>query len=142
METKMDKLTFDAVVMFLNRKYSGDDVLFEDTSALEIKDTEWFWFNGTHTQGCSDRQYVNVHLSKKDLDFIKSVIPWPELTPMSLVRASPYYKDHPKLKDKIFVFLGEIPNMEQHGVFLNIETGEILSCYHLADFEEIPEHET
>jgi len=138
----MDKLTYDAVVMFLSRRHQGDDVLFDSTSAPEIKDTEWFWFNRTHMQGCSDRQYVKVHLSKKDLAFIKSIIPWPKLTPMSLVRLSPYYHSHSKIqKDYVLVFIGEIPNNPDHGVFINTRTKEIHTGCDLDSFEEIPESE-
>lgn len=41
-----------------------------------------------------------------------------------------------------FVFMGEIPNMPRHGVFVSVKTGEVLSCLHIDDFEKIPDDET
>lgn len=40
-----------------------------------------------------------------------------------------------------FIFLGEIPNMPGHGVFIQQETGEIHSCYHINDFRALTEEE-
>jgi len=45
-----------------------------------------------------------------------------------------YYKDI--FGDGLWVFLGELTNMEGHGVYANYETGNIVCGYHIDDFEE------
>ena len=45
------------------------------------------------------------------------------------------------LKEKAFVFLGEIPNMPEHCVIAGHESGKILSGYHIANFIELSEDE-
>ena len=45
----------------------------------------------------------------------------------------PYYDDLP------LIFLGEIPNMPGHGVFVGYKSGKIYSGYHIYEFEEIEE---
>jgi len=44
---------------------------------------------------------------------------------------------HPLAKDLPLIFLGEIPNMPDHGVFIGHKTGRAYVGYHIADFEEL-----
>jgi hypothetical protein len=46
------------------------------------------------------------------------------------------------LKDLPLVFMGEIKNMPEHGVFVGMKTGKVYSGYHIFNFEEIPGDET
>lgn len=41
-----------------------------------------------------------------------------------------------------YIFLGEIPNMPGHGIFIDLTFRVIHSGYHIDNFEEIPEDET
>lgn len=40
-----------------------------------------------------------------------------------------------------FIFLGEIPNMLEHGIFVGCNTGKIYIGYHIWDFRELTEDE-
>ena len=40
-----------------------------------------------------------------------------------------------------FIFLGEITNMEGHGIFLSHQTGKIVSGLHIDAFRECTENE-
>lgn len=52
-------------------------------------------------------------------------------------------KKRPKyFKDLPLVFMGEIKNMPEHGVFIGMKSGKIYSGYHVWNFEEIPDDET
>lgn len=42
----------------------------------------------------------------------------------------------------VCVFLGEIPNMRGHGVYVERETGKILVGYHITRFRELTDDET
>jgi hypothetical protein len=44
--------------------------------------------------------------------------------------------------DQPLVFLGEIPNMREHGIFVAHKTGRVYTGYHIFQFEEVPEDET
>ena len=48
-------------------------------------------------------------------------------------------KEHPIMKEKVFVYLGEIPNMLGHCVVAGHESGRIFSGYHIDNFREIQE---
>lgn len=48
-------------------------------------------------------------------------------------------KDHPIMKEKAFIYFGEIPNMPGHCVVAGHQSGRIFSGYHLDDFKEIEE---
>lgn len=64
---------------------------------------------------------------------------------LSLVKITKEWKDisPPEIfKDELFIYLGEIPNMPGHGVFIGHESGQIYSGYHIERFEEVPEDET
>jgi hypothetical protein len=71
-----------------------------------------------------------------------------KIRPFSLVKynfdSTPkeWYSQLPFKKKDIFVFLGEILQVPDHGVFLNIKTNKIYSGYHLSEFLEVPEEET
>ena len=52
------------------------------------------------------------------------------------------HRNSPLLQDAVFVYLGEIPNMEGHCVVVRHKGGLILSGYHIDSFVEIPEDET
>jgi hypothetical protein len=47
-----------------------------------------------------------------------------------------YFRDLP------LVYMGEIKNMPEHGVFVSMKSGRIYPGYHIWDFEEIPDDET
>jgi hypothetical protein len=51
-------------------------------------------------------------------------------------------KRPPYLKDVPLVFMGEIANMPEHGVFVGMKTGKVYSGYHIFNFEEVPDSET
>jgi hypothetical protein len=69
---------------------------------------------------------------------------------LSLVRlkedwaAMPTSKKLPfvRARDLPLVFLGEIPNMPEHGVFVGYKSGRAYSGYHIIQFEEVPDDET
>lgn len=44
-------------------------------------------------------------------------------------------------KRNVFIFLGDIPNMQGHCIVVSVQTGKIFSCYHTEDFEELSEDE-
>ena len=66
---------------------------------------------------------------------------------LSLVRlkkkwaADPSSKDLPFIEDMPLIYLGEIPNMPEHGVFVGHHSGRVYSCFHIAHFEELSESE-
>jgi len=69
-----------------------------------------------------------------------------KLKPMTLVRfdyesLEPYliWQIRQVFGDDVWVFVGEITNMPEHGVFLNHRTGQIVSGYHIDNFVEIGE---
>jgi hypothetical protein len=64
--------------------------------------------------------------------------------PLSLVRLRHSSKERqalPFIDDLPLVFLGEIPNMPEHGVFAGHRFGRIYSGFHIWEFEEVPESE-
>ena len=48
-----------------------------------------------------------------------------------------YYKD--VFEDKVFIYLGEIPNMKWHCSLIERGTGKLLVGYHTDDFIELTE---
>ncbi|MBV8658173.1 MAG: hypothetical protein JO142_10160 [Burkholderiales bacterium] len=48
----------------------------------------------------------------------------------------------PFLHDLPLIFLGEIPNMPEHGVFAGHRSGRLYSGYHIEQFIELSEDET
>jgi hypothetical protein len=52
-----------------------------------------------------------------------------------------YMIDDPIMKEEIFVFLGEIPNMQGHCVVAGHKSGKIFSGYHTNNFIELTEDE-
>jgi hypothetical protein len=66
---------------------------------------------------------------------------------LSLVRlkkkwaADPASKDLPFMKDMPLIFLGEIPNMPEHGVFVGHRSGRVYSGFHILQFVELSESE-
>jgi len=48
-------------------------------------------------------------------------------------------KDHPIMKEKVFIFFGEIPNMSGHCVVSGHESGRVFSGFHIENFQEIKE---
>ena len=65
------------------------------------------------------------------------------LRPLALVRlrrewADPAVHRVPFADDLPLVYLGEIPNMPEHGVFAGHKSGRVYSGYHIAQFEEVP----
>lgn len=50
-------------------------------------------------------------------------------------------KEHPFKEGEAYVYLGEIKNMADHGIFVDND-GKVLWGYHVSDFEEIPDGET
>ena len=61
---------------------------------------------------------------------------------LSLVKVTEKWKLEKHFKDDVFIYLGEIPNMKGHGVFLGHRTGKIYSGYHIEDFRELTDEET
>ncbi len=49
--------------------------------------------------------------------------------------------ESPLLKEEVFVFLGEIPNMPEHCIIVGHKSGKVLSGYHTFDFLELSEDE-
>jgi len=39
------------------------------------------------------------------------------------------------------IYLGEIPNMPEHGVFAGHRSGRVYSGHHIEQFEEVPSEE-
>ena len=54
---------------------------------------------------------------------------------------TPQYKKVGLDSSKVYVFLGEIPNMPGHCVVLNHKSGKIFSGYHIENFKELKEDE-
>jgi hypothetical protein len=52
-----------------------------------------------------------------------------------------YWKLYPFTTQDRFVFLGEIVNMPDHGIFVNTKTGQVHSGYDLDGFVELTEDE-
>jgi hypothetical protein len=50
-------------------------------------------------------------------------------------------KDLPFFKDMPLIYLGEIPNMPEHGVFVGHKSGRIYSGYHIWEFVELSKDE-
>lgn len=48
-------------------------------------------------------------------------------------------KDHPIMKEKAFIYFGEIPNMSGHCVVSGHESGRVFSGFHIENFQEIIE---
>jgi len=48
-----------------------------------------------------------------------------------------YHSQYPFTADGVYVFFGEIPNMEGHCVVANHKTGQIYSGFHTENFAEI-----
>jgi len=66
---------------------------------------------------------------------------------LSLVRLKKKWAAEPDLrkaqffKDQPLVYLGEIPNMPEHGVFVGFASGNIYSGLHIHQFVELSESE-
>jgi hypothetical protein len=65
------------------------------------------------------------------------------LRPLTLVRLKREWaiesgSQVPFANDTPLIFLGEIPNMPEHGVFAGHKSGRVYSGYHIAQFEELP----
>lgn len=66
---------------------------------------------------------------------------------LSLVRlkkkwtAEPASQALPFINDMPLIFLGEIPNMPEHGVFVGHQSGRIYSGLHIFKFVELSESE-
>lgn len=50
-------------------------------------------------------------------------------------------KHNPLLKERAFVFLGEIPNMLGHCVVVGYTSGQVFTGEHISDFRELTENE-
>ena len=50
-------------------------------------------------------------------------------------------REHKLWNDMPLIYLGEIPNMPEHGVFIGHKSGRVYSGYHIWDFEELGEDE-
>lgn len=61
------------------------------------------------------------------------------IRPLSLVKFATHVgKSKSKMaKDMPMIFLGEIPNMPEHGVFIGHKSGHVYSGYHIFDFVEL-----
>lgn len=70
------------------------------------------------------RQYALVRHNKEMVDFYSQ---------------SGVFAADPRM---VFIYLGEIPNMAGHGIFIGMDSGKIYSGFHTDSFEEIPEDET
>ncbi len=70
-----------------------------------------------------------------------------QLRKMSLVRLRTRWASKPNIKKPPFVddmplaFLGEIPNMPEHGVFIGHRSGRVYSGLHIFQFVELSEDE-
>jgi hypothetical protein len=53
-----------------------------------------------------------------------------------IVKQAPFFSDLP------LVYLGEIPNMRGHGVFIGFKSGKTYSGFHIDQFRELTEDET
>lgn len=67
---------------------------------------------------------------------------------MSLVKLKKKWAADPATKKALFfndqplIFLGEIPNMPDHGVFVGQRSGKVYSGFHISQFTELSEEET
>lgn len=65
--------------------------------------------------------------------------------PLSLVRFRTEIEEslslYPFANDMPLIFLGEIPNLPDHGVFLGHRSGRAYSGYHIDNFVELTEDE-
>ena len=61
----------------------------------------------------------------------------------SLVTFEPYgpWELYPFKQDTIFVFLGEIPDMEGHCIVIEKGSSEVHVGYHTENFHEIPKND-
>ena len=50
-------------------------------------------------------------------------------------------KELPFIDDMPLIFLGEIPNMPEHGIFVGHRSGRIYSGFHIFQFVELSENE-
>lgn len=53
----------------------------------------------------------------------------------------PASKDLPFIDDMPLIFLGEIPNMPEHGVFVGHHSGRIYSGFHIFQFVELSKND-
>jgi hypothetical protein len=63
------------------------------------------------------------------------------LTLCKAVLVKGYEQQYPFSNGEVFVFLGEISNMEGHCVILRTSDNKIFSCYHTDDFVELTKEE-
>jgi hypothetical protein len=56
--------------------------------------------------------------------------------------SDPSAQELPFINDMPLIFLGEIPNMPDHGVFIGHYSGKVYSGFHIWQFIEIPDEET
>jgi hypothetical protein len=78
---------------------------------------------------------IKRHKTLRKLSLVKLKEDWaalPTSKKLPFVRA----------RDLPLVFLGEIPNMREHGVFIGHKSGRAYTGYHVFQFEEVPEDET
>jgi hypothetical protein len=101
---------------------------------------------GLSQQWLSGRSHDPGH--KKDSKLGKRTFMAKSLRKMSLVRLKKRWAEDPATKkapffgDQPLVFLGEIPNMPEHGVFVGQHSGKIYSGIHISQFTELNEDET
>lgn len=53
-----------------------------------------------------------------------------------------FHSKYPFTEQGVYVFLGEIPNMEGHCIVADKKSGTLFCGYHTENFIEIPEDET
>lgn len=67
----------------------------------------------------------------------------PDPRPLSLVKLRSTFAseaaaaEYPFVDDMPLVFLGEIPNMPEHGVFVGFTSGRVYTGYHIWQFVEL-----
>jgi len=94
--------------------------------------------------------YVGLMMVKKRSCSRFSHVPRKKLRQYAFVRLATFYKKmcveqkvkSPLLSEEVFIFLGEIPNMQGHCVIVGHTTGKIYIGYHIEDFEELSRDET
>lgn len=88
-----------------------------------------------------DRHIKDIEESRN----FSCTVPPPMPRQYSLVRFiepnTALHDQYPFKKDKILVFLGEIPNMPGHGIVAEYDSGKMFFGYHTDNFVEIPEEE-
>lgn len=54
------------------------------------------------------------------------------------------YNEYFKIKfdDKLFIFLGEVPNAPTHCVLADLHSGNVIGMYHTSNFREATDEET